>query len=64
MSERRKEFFKPAYDVYAKGMLYCSLTVSIASKIKRNYTGKLAQVMAEMFAFIFINSMKGLLFAF
>lgn len=48
MSERTKEFFKPPYNVYAKGILCCSLTVSIVSKIKRNYTGKLAQVMADM----------------
>jgi len=48
VSERTKEFFKPPYNVYAKGMLYCSLTVSIASKIKRSYPGKLAQVMADM----------------
>lgn len=48
MSEKTKEFFKPPYNVFAKGILYCSLTVSIASNIKRNYTGKLAQVMADM----------------
>lgn len=48
MNERAKEFFKPPCKGYAKEMLYCSLTVSIASKIKRNHTGKLVQVVADM----------------
>lgn len=47
MSETIREFFKPPYTVYAGGILYCSLTVSIVSKIKENCTGKLAQVMAD-----------------
>lgn len=48
MSERMKEFFQPPNNVCAPGILDCSLTVSIASEIKRNCTGKLAQVVADM----------------
>lgn len=48
MGEGMKEFFEPPYNMYAPGILYSSLTVSIASEIKRNCTGKLAQVMADM----------------
>lgn len=43
-----KELSEPPYNVRAPGILDCSLTVSIASEIKRNCTRKLAQVMADM----------------
>lgn len=48
MNERMKEVFEPPYSVCAPGILDCSLTVSIASEIKRNCSGKLAQVMPDM----------------
>lgn len=44
MSEKVKKFLKPPDSVYVKGMLGCSLNVSTVSKIKRNYTVKVAQV--------------------
>lgn len=68
-----KEFLKSLYNVHAKVILCCSLTVSSAAKIKRNCSGKLAQVMAgvlasqkEMAVLLFSSllTVRGLLFTF